>query len=80
MVDLRKTKEVIVLQKDTVLVNNPFNLKHIDSLQHLVDSLYNENYPCQIELTRFQIAFQIFTRRNPKAAEQYERIISDETE
>lgn len=52
----------------------------IDSLQNLVDSLYAENYPCQIELNRFQIAYQIFLERNPKAASQYGDIISNETE
>lgn len=52
----------------------------IDSLQHLSDSLYDENYPCQIELNRYQIAYQIFLKRNPKAAEQYGTIISEETE
>jgi hypothetical protein len=52
----------------------------IDSLQHLVDSLYDENYPCQIELNRFKIAYEIFLRRNPKAASQYGDIISNETE
>jgi hypothetical protein len=52
----------------------------IDSLQHLVDSLDMENYPCQIELNRFQVAYGIFMKRNPKAASQYGDIISDETE
>lgn len=52
----------------------------IDSLQHLVDSLDMENYPCQIELNRFQVAYEIFMKRNPKAASQYGDIISDETE
>jgi len=52
----------------------------IDSLQHLVDSLHDENYPCQIELNRFQIAYKIFLERNPKAASQYGDIISNETE
>ena len=44
------------------------------------DSLYSELYPCEIELNRFQIAFRILEDRNPKAAEQYGDIISDETE
>jgi len=52
----------------------------IDSLQNLSDSLYNENYPCQIELSRYQMAYKIFVERNPKAAEQYGTIISQETE
>ncbi len=52
----------------------------IDSLQHVIDSLYMENFPCQIELGRYQVAYQIFMERNPKAASQYGDIISQETE
>lgn len=52
----------------------------LDSLQNLADSLYSENFPCQIELSRYERAFQIFMQRNPKAAEQYGTIISEETE
>lgn len=57
---------------------------YIDSLEkrilQLEDSLYSEYNPCQIELSRYRIAFQIFVRRNPKAAAQYGSIISEETE
>lgn len=52
----------------------------IDSLQNLADSLYNENFPCQIELGRYKVAYEIFMERNPKAAQQYGTIISEETE
>lgn len=52
----------------------------VDSLQNLSDSLYAENFPCQIELGRYQIAYEIFLERNRKAAEQYGTIISEETE
>jgi len=45
-----------------------------------VDSLDAENYSCQIELNRFQVAYEIFIKRNPKAAQQYSTIISEETE
>lgn len=55
--------------------------KHkIDSIQFIVDSLHNENYPCQIELGRYEVAYQIFMERNPRAAHQYGTIISEETE
>lgn len=54
--------------------------KNVDSLQNLNDSLSSELYPCEIELSRHQVAFEIFMRRNPKAASQYGDIISDETE
>ena len=53
---------------------------NVDSLQKSNDSLYSENFPCQIELGRYQVAHQILMERNPKAASQYSDIISDETE
>lgn len=52
----------------------------IDSLQNVIDSLHAENFPCQIELGRYQVAYEIFMERNPKAAKQYGTIISEETE
>lgn len=52
----------------------------IDSLQKRCDSLYNELFPVQIELGRYQVAYEIFMERNPKAAKQYGTIISEETE
>jgi len=52
----------------------------IDSLRHLADSLSMELFPKEIELGRYQVAFEIFAERNPKAAEQYAEIISSETE
>ena len=83
---------VIIMTQNKVIVNlkteyetglgggDILKAQTIDSLQHLADSLYDENYPCQIELNRYQIAYQIFLKRNPKAAEQYGTIISEETE
>lgn len=50
------------------------------SLQKANDSLYAEIFPCQVELNRYQTAYEIFLRRNRKAAEQYGTIISQETE
>jgi len=52
----------------------------IDSLQKAVDSLHAENYPCQIELSRHQRAYEILLERNPDAAVDYGDIISNETE
>lgn len=51
-----------------------------DSLRIAADSLHGENFPCQIELGRYQVAYEIFMERNPKAAQQYGTIISEETE
>ena len=52
----------------------------IDSLQNVVDSLDSELFPVRIELGRYEVAYRIFMERNPKAAEQYGTIISEETE
>lgn len=54
--------------------------KQVDNLQQKSDSLYSELFPTQIELGRYQIAYEIFKERNPKAASQYGDIISNETE
>jgi len=51
-----------------------------DSLRIASDSLYMENFPCQVELGRYQVAYELFMKRNPKAAQQYGTIISEETE
>lgn len=53
---------------------------NVDSLVKVNDSLHMELLPAQIELGRYQVAFTIFAERNPKAAEQYGTIISEETE
>lgn len=67
------------LTKDSKVEIRRLNLK-VDSLQNQVDSLHAENYPCQIELSRYQTAYEIFVKRNPKAASEYGDIISNETE
>lgn len=54
--------------------------QRIDSLTRVADSLRWELLPTQIELGRYQVAYRIFLERNPKAAEQYGTIISEETE
>ena len=66
-------------RRQTVILTNAYQQK-IDSIQHIADSLHNENYPCQIELGRYEVAYRIFIERNPKAAHQYGTIISNETE
>lgn len=71
-------KNVLKLQKQ-VLVNKELTNK-VDSLQELTDSLNMELLPVQIELGRYQVAYEIFVERNPKAASQYGDIISQETE
>jgi hypothetical protein len=52
----------------------------IDSLQIRYDSLHWEQFRVQVELGRYEVAYQIFMERNPEAAKQYGDIISNETE
>ena len=73
--DLSETQRIEVLGGGDIAKSQT-----IDSLQNLVDSLYSENFPCQVELGRYKVAYQIFMERNPKAASQYGDIISEETE
>ena len=75
------------IQFKSLIKENEFRIQKIDSLekislslQNINDSLYSEVFPCQVELTRYQYAYEIFLRRNRKAAEQYGTIISQETE
>jgi len=65
-------------KKQKMVIQNLNN--NLDSLKKVSDSLYDENFPCQIELGRYQVAYEIFMERNPKGAEQYGTIISEETE
>lgn len=52
----------------------------LDSLQKANDSLSDILLPTEIQLGRYEVAFDIFRERNPKAAEQYQDIISKQTE
>lgn len=64
-----------------VLDNGNIDKAHSpEELYKIIDSLHAENYPCQIELNRYKVAYELFLKRNPKAAQQYGTIISEETE
>ena len=71
-------KQMAKLRQEVKIKTN--TTQTIDSLQKRCDSLYDELFPTQIELGRYQVAYEIFMERNPKAAQQYGTIISEETE
>ena len=71
---------ICLLQRRQMVVLEATSQQRIDSIQYLADSLHAENFPCQIELGRYEVAYRIFMERNPKAARQYGTIISEETE
>ncbi len=52
----------------------------LDSVQRACDSTQDELLHNEISNGRYERAYQILLRRNPRAAEQYGNIISDETE
>lgn len=52
----------------------------INNLKKSNDSLYSELFPSEVELSRYELAYRIFMKRNPVAARQYGTIISEETE
>jgi len=74
-------------QKENAKLRKQATTNDVDSLVNVIktleyerDSLSMELFPKEIELGRYEVAFQIFAERNPKAAEQYAEIISSETE
>jgi len=80
-VDLKREKDLNENTRIEVLGGGDITKANtIDSLQKLIDSLHADCFPCQIELGRYQVAYEIFMKRNPKAASQYGTIISEETE
>jgi len=71
--------EIIMSSKNQKIYEQKITT-NCDSIQHVADSIHNKSYEDEIELNRYQIAFEIFLKRNPKAAEEYGDIISNETE
>lgn len=69
----------VMLRADQQYKINVAQAKY-DSIQHVADSLHWELLPAQIELGRYQVAYEIFAERNPKAASEFGNIISNETE
>lgn len=52
----------------------------LDSLQKINDSLCGEILPLEIQIGRYEVALAILKDENPKAANQYETIMSEKTE
>lgn len=74
--------QTIVKKETTESLKNKIDSLNVSvkKLESEKDSLYWELFPTQVELGRYQVAYEIFMERNPKAAEQYGTIISEETE
>jgi hypothetical protein len=50
---------------------------NIDSIQHIVDSLHDENFIQHIELDRYDIAIERLRENYPQAAEQFDDCLKD---
>lgn len=74
--------DLYTLQKKETSLNTELleRKNKIESLSQINHFLYEKLFPCEIELNRHEIAYEIFMKRNPKAASQYRDIISNETE
>jgi len=81
------TSTVLYLKQREELIKCKTDKYHIEGgdiekakLEYERDSLQAELFVKSIELGRYEVAFNIFSERNPKGAEQYGDIISNETE
>jgi hypothetical protein len=81
------TSTVLYLKQKEELIKCQTDKYHIDGgdiekarLEYQRDSLQAELFVKSVELGRYEVAFSIFTERNPKASEQFSDIISNETE
>lgn len=52
----------------------------IDSLTNLSDSLRNELFIKGVEIGRYEIAFEIFKEKNKTGAQEFELILTTQTE
>jgi hypothetical protein len=52
----------------------------IDSLTNVIDSISAENLPLQIQLGKYDVALELLREKNKKAAEEFELILSTQTE
>ena len=72
------SNSVVVIKDKDIQINQL--TKQVDSLEVLSDSLKVELFPVEVQLGRYQVAYELFLERNPKAASQFGDIISHETE
>lgn len=62
-------------------INQKIKLENENArLSKKIDSLENENYVLELKLFRYERAYEIFEKSNPKTSSQLSDIISDETE
>lgn len=68
-------------QKIQVVVGGDIQkARTIDSLQNMVDSLRDENFPLQIEIGRYEVALELLKEQDKKAADKFELILTTQTE
>jgi hypothetical protein len=72
------SNSVVVIKDKDIQINQL--TKQVDSLEILSDSLKVELFPVEVQLGRYQVAYELLMERNPKAASQFGDISSNETE
>jgi hypothetical protein len=50
---------------------------NMDSIQHVIDSLHDENFIQHTELDRYEIAIEKLRENYPQAAEQFDDCLKD---
>ena len=50
---------------------------NVDSLQHVVDSLHDENFIQHTELDRYEIAIEILRENYPQSAEHFDECLKN---
>lgn len=73
--NISKDSEITPLKEEIIKLN-----QNVEKLESEKDSINMELFSTRVDLGRHEIAYEIFMERNPKAAEQYGTIISQETE
>lgn len=69
-----------LIKKDEKIKGLNKSISELQQRANVADSLDAELFYTSVELNRFEIAFEIFTKRHPFYAQVYGDIISDETE
>jgi hypothetical protein len=67
-------------EKAPAMRGNIQTIQTIDSLETMIDSVSAENLPLQIQLGRYEIALELLKEKNKKAAEEFELILTTQTE
>ena len=74
--------QIIELKKEVKIKDFQvsYMMQKYDSFYRRVDTLEADLFPCEVEMSRFQHGLEIFYKKNPIAAKEFDDIRSYETE